>query len=133
MVQSGFNRNVRHALFFAFFFGPVPLGLLTLLTARRQHARAWWRLTALIVLAYALGIVWFTREINLPLNLLTESWAPATLPSDWSAVRDAWNRANLWRAVLSASLFALGLLGLCLRLLSVSQTKAAAQQDRTSC
>jgi hypothetical protein len=75
-------------------------------------------LTALIVLAYALGIVWFTREANLPLNQLTESWTSTTLPADWSVVRDAWNRANLWRAALSASLFALGLLSLCLRLLA---------------
>ncbi|HEX5738030.1 MAG TPA: DUF1772 domain-containing protein, partial [Hydrogenophaga sp.] len=96
----------------------VPLGILTLISDWRQHRRAWWRLMVLVVLTYALGIVWFTREVNLPLNHLTESWTPATLPSDWSAVREAWNRANLWRAVLSVGLFALGLLGLCLRLLT---------------
>jgi hypothetical protein len=86
------------------------------LTAWPQRLQAWWRLTALIVLAYALGIVWFTRGVNLPLNQLTESWTSTTLPADWSVVRDAWNRANLWRAALSASLFALGLLSLCMRL-----------------
>jgi uncharacterized membrane protein len=116
LVQSSFNRHVRHLLFFAFFFGPVPLGLITLVTAWPQRLQAWWRLTALIVLAYALGIVWFTRGVNLPLNQLTESWTSTTLPADWSVVRDAWNRANLWRAALSASLFALGLLSLCMRL-----------------
>ena len=40
MVQSSFNRNVRHALFFAFFFGPLPLGLLTLATSWRLKDRA---------------------------------------------------------------------------------------------
>lgn len=126
LVQSGFNRNVRHALFFAFFFGPLPLGLLTLATGWRQRQRAWWWLMAATVLAYALGIVWFTREVNLPLNQLTESWTPATLPADWSAVRDAWNRANLLRAVLSAGLFALGLLSLALRLLAAAPAHAPA-------
>lgn len=125
VVQSGFNRHVRHALFFAFFFGPVPLGMITLFLAWRQHGRGWWRLMACVVLAHALGIVWFTREINLPLNQLTESWTPDTLPDDWSAVRDAWNRANLWRAILSVGLFALGLLSLCLRLLHSHQVAAA--------
>ena len=126
MVQSGFNRNVRHALFFAFFFGPLPLGLLTLATSGRQGARAWGWLVAVTVLAYALGIVWFTREVNLPLNQLTESWTPTTLPADWAAVRDAWNRANLLRAVLSAGLFALGLLSLTLRLLAAAPAPAPA-------
>ena len=127
LVQSGFNRNVRHTLFFAFFFGPVPLGLLTLITARHQYRQVWWRLVALIVLAYALGIVWFTREVNLPLNHLTESWTPATLPADWSTVRDAWNRANLWRALLSTTLFALALLSLCLRRLNPQPANTPAQ------
>ena len=120
MVQSGFNRHVRHALFFAFFFGPLPLGLLALATGWRQRQRAWWWLMAATVLAYALGIVWFTREVNLPLNQLTESWTPATLPTDWATVREAWNRANLLRAVLSAGLFAFGLLSLTLRLLATA-------------
>jgi uncharacterized membrane protein len=127
MVQSGFNRNVRHALFFAFFFGPLPLGLLALATGwRKQRQPVWWWLMAATVLAYALGIVWFTREVNLPLNQLTESWTPATLPADWAVVRDAWNRANLLRAVLSAGLFALGLLSLTLRLLVAAPAMAPA-------
>ncbi len=88
--------------FFACFSGPLPLGLLALASGWRQRARAWWWLMAAIVLAYALGIVWFTREVNLPLNQLTESWTPATLLADWSAVRDAWNRANLLRLLATA-------------------------------
>ena len=49
---------------------------------------------SLTVAAYALGIVLFTRQVNLPLNHLTESWTPATLPADWAGVRDAWNRVE---------------------------------------
>jgi uncharacterized membrane protein len=116
LVQSAFNRNVRHAGFFICFFGPVPLGLLALATAWPARQTIWWRLLALAVLAYALGIVEFTRQVNLPLNHLTESWTPATLPPDWAGVREAWNRANLWRSGLSLLLFASGLIGLVLRL-----------------
>lgn len=116
LVQSAFNRNVRHAGFLACFFGPVPLGLLALALAWAERRRGWWWCLALTVAAYALGIVLFTRQVNLPLNHLTESWTPATLPADWAGVRDAWNRANLWRSGLSLALFAAGLLTLALRL-----------------
>lgn len=116
LVQSAFNRNVRHAGFLACFFGPVPLGLLSLALAWSERPTAWWRLLALTVLSYALGIVLFTREVNLPLNHLTESWTAATLPTDWADVRGAWNRANLWRSGLSLALFVGGLFTLVLRL-----------------
>jgi uncharacterized membrane protein len=108
LVQSAFNRNVRHAGFFAFFFGPPLLCLLALAHGWRERP-GWWWLTALLGLGYALGIVIFTRQVNLPLNHLTESWTPATLPVDWAATRDAWNRANAWRAGWSTVLFALSL------------------------
>ncbi len=115
-VQSAFNRNVRHAGFFACFFGPLPLGLIALAMAWTERRAAWWRLLALTVLAYGLGIVLFTRQVNLPLNHLTESWTPATLPPDWATVRETWNRANLWRSGLSLALFAASLITLVLRL-----------------
>ena len=115
-VQSAFNRNVRHAGFFACFFGPPPLGLLALAAAWPRRKQAWWRLLALTVLIYALGIVLFTRQVNLPLNHLTESWPPTAPPSDWAGVRDAWNRANLWRSGLSGVLFVGGLVTVVLRL-----------------
>ena len=111
LVQSAFNRHVRHALFFGFFFGPPLLCLLALLGGWRERA-GWWWLVALVGLAYLLGIVAFTREVNLPLNHLTESWTATTLPADWARTRDAWNLANLWRAAFSALLFALGLAAL---------------------
>lgn len=115
-VQSAFNRNVRHPMFFAFFFGPVPLVLLTLLGSWSQRRKAWWWALVIAGLGYALGIVWFTREINLPLNALTESWSPDALPQDWAQTRDAWNQANFWRTVISSAVFALSLLALGLRL-----------------
>ena len=111
LVQSAFNRHVRHALFFVFFFGPPLLCMLALTQAWRERP-GWWWLTGLVGLGYALGIVFFTREVNLPLNHLTESWTAATLPADWAETRDAWNLANAWRAGWSTLLFALGLLAL---------------------
>jgi uncharacterized membrane protein len=113
-VQSAFNRNVRHALFFVFFFGP-PLCCAAALAGAWRERPAWWWLVAAIGLAYMLGIVFFTQQVNLPLNQRTESWTPATLPADWAATRDAWNAANLWRAGWSALLFALGLVALAWR------------------
>lgn len=92
------------------------LGLLALGMAWSARCATWWRLLALQWVAYALGIVLFTQQVNLPLNYLTESWTPSTLPPDWASVRDAWNLANLWRSGLCLVLFAAGLLTLVLRL-----------------
>ena len=131
LVQSAFNRHVRHALFFTCFFGPPLLCLVALAGAWRERP-VWWWLVASIGLGYALGIVVFTREVNLPLNRLTESWTPATLPVDWAETRDAWNRANAWRAGWSALLFATSLVALYLQTpgvkgASTSGTDAAPQ------
>jgi uncharacterized membrane protein len=111
LIQSAFNRNVRHTLFFAFFFGPPLWCVLAMAGAWRQRP-AWWWLVACIGIGYALGIVLFTQQVNLPLNHLIESWTPATVPADWAVTRDAWNLANTWRAGWNAMLFALGLLAL---------------------
>jgi uncharacterized membrane protein len=114
LVQSAMNRHVRHALFFSFFFGPPVFCALALTAAWRQRP-GWWWLLGLVGLGYALGIVLFTRQVNLPLNHLTESWTAATLPPDWADTRAAWNQANAWRAAWSALLFALGLAALAWR------------------
>ena len=105
IVQSAFNRNVRHALFFAAFFGPPLWCALALAPAWRNRREPWWWCLALVGMAYTLGIIVFTRYVNLPLNYITEAWDPRTLPADWAQVRDQWNAANLWRALLSLALF----------------------------
>jgi uncharacterized membrane protein len=104
-VQSAFNRNVRHALFFALFFGPPLWCALALATAWREHHAPWWRLLAGVGVAYLLGIVFFTQQVNLPLNHTTEAWNPQALPAGWAQVRDQWNAANLWRALLGLACF----------------------------
>lgn len=95
-------------LFFTFFFGP-PLWCAVALTSACRARPGWWWLATLVGLGYALGIVVFTQQVNLPLNQITESWTPATLPADWVVTRDEWNRANAWRAGWCSLLFALGL------------------------
>lgn len=106
-VQAAFNRHVRHALFFGLFFGPVPCCAVALALSRAGRRSAWWWALLAVGLAYGLGIVLFTREVNLPLNHMTEGWADAgAVPPGWEGVRQAWNRANAWRAGLSAALFA---------------------------
>lgn len=116
VVQSALNRNVRHALFFVFFFAPPALCLLALVLGWRGRQRWGWFMLAAGLL-YLLGIVFFTREVNLPLNAYTESWNPAALPADWSQTRDRWKLANDWRTAASAFAFLGGLVSLALRAL----------------
>ncbi len=108
-VQSLFNVNVRHALFFVFFFGCAVFSLLAV-------ALSWWsgnRLRAGLLLTagllYFFGVVVFTQQVNLPLNYQTESWQQGAVPDNWHAVRAAWNQANLFRTAVSAFAFFLGL------------------------
>ena len=116
-MQAAFNRHVRHALFFGLFFGPVLWCALAVGAGWVGRRRPWWWAMAAVGLAYGLGIVLFTREVNLPLNALTEGWADAgAVPPQWAEVRLAWNRANLWRTLLSTALFALALAALAWRL-----------------
>jgi uncharacterized membrane protein len=123
-VQSALNRNVRHTLFFSLFFGPPVWCAIALLAAWREHRAGWWRTLALVSVAYVLGIVLFTQQVNLPLNYITEAWNPTALPSDWTEVRGQWNAANLWRALLSLAAFATALATLVWRCAAAAPTAA---------
>lgn len=117
-VQTLFNINVRHAMFFSFFFGSAVAAVLALiLNYRHYRSPSFWLLASAAVL-YSLGIIFFTKFINLPLNYYTESWNPAQLPSDWEATRQNWNTANAWRVLSSALAFVLSLAALLLRSLN---------------
>ncbi len=117
-VQSLFNVNVRHAMFFSFFFGSAIAAVLALvLNYRHYRSPSFWLLASATVL-YILGIIVFTKFINLPLNYYTESWNPEQLPSDWSATRASWNEANAGRVIISALAFVLSLAALLVRSLN---------------
>ena len=115
-VQSALNRNVRHSLFFALFFGPPVWCALALVTGWARRREGWWPSLAVVLVAYALGIIVFTQQVNLPLNATTEAWNPQQLPTDWSEVRARWNAANLWRALLCLAAFVAALATLVWRL-----------------
>ncbi len=114
-VQSAFNRNVRHWLFFAFFFGPPLWCALALATAWTSRRDGWWLALAFAGLAYLLGIIVFTQQVNLPLNRITEAWNPNSLPADWALVRDRWNAANLWRTLINGAAFVVAVMSLAAR------------------
>lgn len=103
-VQSLFNVNVRHAGFFVCFFGAGVFALITAVVFLQQRCSIGWFWLA-VGLVYMLGIVMFTKWVNLPLNYYTESWDVHDLPTDWEAVRAQWNQANLLRTWISGALF----------------------------
>ncbi|MBI3899669.1 MAG: DUF1772 domain-containing protein [Gammaproteobacteria bacterium] len=116
IVQSLFNRHVRNnGMFLLFFFGGGVAPLVALLINYR-HVRtvAFW-LVALAAVIYIAGVIVFTIKVNIPLNYYVESWHPSSVPNDWAATRDAWNRANGVRVVTSLTAFLLSLAALVVR------------------
>ena len=116
-VQSLFNQNVRHWVFFAFFFGGGVVSILAWVGNWRARRTPVFTLLALACVIYCLGIILFTKFVNLPLNYYTESWDPAALPGDWSEIRLQWNQANNLRVVTSGLAFLLSVAALWLRTL----------------
>jgi uncharacterized membrane protein len=122
-VQSLFNRNVRHFLFFIFFFGGAFFPALALaINYRHFRSNAFWMVAAAGVL-YLAGVIVLTASVNLPLNYATESWNPQALPADWRSVREAWNSANAWRVAAAFSGFVLCLAALLARTKSPGGTE----------
>ena len=81
---------------------------------RHRHTPAFWLLVTATGI-YVLGIIVFTRQVNLPLNAVTEAWLPSQLPADWPQIRTQWNDANMTRVWLACAAFALALAALVLR------------------
>lgn len=114
-VQSLFNVNVRHAMFFVFFFGGGVVPVIALLANWRHYRTVPFWLIAIAGGIYIVGIIMFTANVNLPLNAYTESWNPQNLPADWQATRTAWNNANAIRVGTSGVAFVLYLVALVVR------------------
>ena len=111
-IQSLFNVNVRHGMFFSFFFGAAFLSFVAALISWFSKNISRSRLLLLSGLLYLGGVVMFTHQVNLPLNAETESWVIGQVPAHWQEVRAAWNEANLLRTGVAFIAFALGLWGL---------------------
>jgi len=114
-VQSLFNQNVRHLMFFIFFFGGGAFSVVALIFNYRQFRSVSFWLLALASLVYILGVIVYTQQVNLPINYYTESWDIANPPSDWEATRASWNSANLFRVWTSFSAFLLCVIAFVIR------------------
>lgn len=108
-IQSLFNVNVRHGMFFSFFFGAALLCFVAALISWSSKNISRTRLLLLAGFLYLGGVVIFTHQVNLPLNVETESWVIGQVPAHWKEVRAAWNDANLLRTGMAFLAFALGL------------------------
>ncbi len=108
-VQSLLNQNVRHLMFFSFFFGGGAFSVIALLSNWRHWKSFSFFMLALACIIYIAGVIVFTREVNLPLNYYTESWDLQNLPADWAMIRAQWNQANAIRVGTAGLAFALSL------------------------
>ncbi len=114
-VQSLFNENVRHWMFFIFFFGSGATAVLAMIVNWKHYKHISFWLIVIAGLIYIFGIIAYTAGVNLPLNAYTESWNPTSLPSDWEATRLTWNQANAIRVGTSGLSFVLYVLALVIR------------------
>jgi len=120
-VQSLLNQNVRHLMFFSFFFGGGAFSVLALLSNWRHWRSPSFLLLAIACVVYIGGVIVFTSQVNLPLNYYTESWDPQNLPTDWAMIRTQWNQANAIRVGTAGLAF---VLSLCSLLLNTSPTRS---------
>lgn len=123
-IQSLFNQNVRHWVFFGFFFGAGAFSLMALAGNWQHWQSIPFALLVVASLVYIFGVILFTNQVNLPLNYYTESWNPQNLPADWETVRSQWNNANSIRVVTSGLSFILSLAALVIRA-SVAQNSCS--------
>jgi uncharacterized membrane protein len=114
-VQSLLNQYVRHTAFFVLFFGGGLVPVLALAINFKHYQTPVFWLLAGAAAAYIFGVIFFTREVNLPLNAYTESWNVTNLPLNWMATREEWNRANAMRVAWSCAAFVLCLIAMVLR------------------
>ena len=114
-MQSLFNQNVRHPMFFTFFFGAGVISFLsTAINYKYIKDKSFW-LLLMAALTYIAGVIFFTAQVNLPLNYYTESWNPSALPDDWATIRETWNQANAIRVGTSCTSFLLCVIALLTR------------------
>lgn len=110
IMQSLCNINVRHSLFYIFFFGTPLIGSICLFSSYKDFKKSYYIITIFTLLLYMFGIIIFTKIINLPLNVYTESWVVGNVPNDWEEVRNRWNFANHIRTGISLICFTLTLI-----------------------
>jgi uncharacterized membrane protein len=81
----------------------MPLGIigvlaLLLMAGRKKKAHFYWLFSTLILFLSALVI---TLVIEVPIDNEIKTWTPATMPTDWHAIRDRWQFYHTDRTFLS--------------------------------
>ncbi len=105
-TQQWINKVVRNAAFGSVYFGAALLPFVVALLAAGRRQWRWALGWAIVAGAYAVAVFALTSSVNVPINEAMAQWNPATPPADWAELRDAWNQANLTRALASAACFA---------------------------
>lgn len=112
-VQSLFNENVRYAGFFLLFFGTGVILLVASALQLPHYKSSGFLSISIAAVLYIAVIIVYTRFHILPINYTVESWDLSAVPETWTAMRDAWNQANLIRSVVAIGVFILTILSLC--------------------
>jgi len=89
---------------FASVVEPLGIALAWTLAVLLRHERPAGRLVLLAALCSSAGVIeWFI--VVSPMNTLLNSWAPATLPPDWTATRNRWELGHVGHAILFGAAF----------------------------
>jgi len=84
---------------FASVVEPLAIALSWVLAVLVHHERPAGRLVLLAAICSSAGLIeWFV--VVSPLNTRLNSWGPATLPADWTTIRDRWELGHVVHAVL---------------------------------
>lgn len=98
--------------------------MLLFLVRKRQIAFIW---TLVASVCFVAGLVLWLQVIN-PANLVVDSWTIATLPANWTQVRDQWEYGH----VAHETLFILGLVASILAVLADTNVSSAQTKKKSS-
>lgn len=106
-AMNGMNASVRNGVFFVSFFLTPVFALGAAAIAFAQRARQGALLFVIAALGYAIGGIFLTQALNLPLN---EWLASIDMPSDesqaatlWVEYSSTWQGYNLIRTIVSGA------------------------------
>lgn len=105
-VQQLINLKVRNGAFALVYFGAALVPAALLAVSWRQWRTRSYLIAATGYLLYLAGAFIITREINVPINNAMAAWNPGDVPATWTAMRDRWNDANLFRTAIAILSFA---------------------------
>lgn len=104
---------------FASVVEPSGIALAWILAVLLRHERPAGRLVLLAAACSSAGlIVWFV--VVSPMNARLNRWTPATLPLDWTTVRDRWELGHVGHTIL----FGVALCALAWAMLNLPRTSA---------